>query len=122
MAGGVRIYAVGDVHGRSDLLDPLFALVDADIARRPITRPVYVFLGDYIDRGSGSRETIDRLILKNETSECVFLKGNHESIALKCLTDPSFLDQWLRLGGVETLLSYGVPPDVLARGRSIVEL
>lgn len=122
MAGGVRIYAVGDVHGRSDLLDPLFALVDADIARRPITRPVYVFLGDYIDRGSGSRETIDRLILKNETSECVFLKGNHESIALKCLTDPSFLDQWLRLGGVETLLSYGVLPDVLARGRSIVEL
>lgn len=122
MAEGLRIYAVGDIHGRSDLLAPLFAQVDADIARRPITRPVFVFLGDYIDRGSGSRETIDRLILQNEASECVFLKGNHESIALKCLTDPTLLDQWLRLGGVETLLSYGVPPDVLARGRPIVEL
>ena len=119
---GVRIYAVGDIHGRSDLLDPLFAQVDADIVKRPITRPVYVFLGDYIDRGSNSRETIDRLISHSETSECVFLKGNHEAIALKCLTDSALLDQWLRLGGVETLLSYGVPSDMLARGRPAVEL
>jgi serine/threonine protein phosphatase 1 len=122
LAAGARIYAVGDIHGRADLLDPLFAQVDADIAKRPITRPIYVFLGDYIDRGSGSRETIDRLILHSEDSECVFLKGNHESIALKCLTDPTLLDQWLRLGGVETLLSYGVSPDIVARGRSAIEL
>ena len=59
---GIRIYAVGDVHGRADLLDCLFARIDADVAARPVSRPIEVFLGDYIDRGPASREVIDRLI------------------------------------------------------------
>ena len=87
MPAGLRIYAVGDIHGRLDLLDQLLALTNTDIALRPTVRPVYVFLGDYIDRGSSSRETIDRLIEHGDQQESVFLKGNHEQIAIKCLSD-----------------------------------
>jgi serine/threonine protein phosphatase 1 len=122
LPAGLRIYAVGDVHGRLDLLEKLLARIKTDIALRPTVRPVYVFLGDYIDRGSSSRETIDRLIEHGETHESVFLKGNHEHIAIKCLSDRSRFDQWLRLGGLETLASYGVPPEILANGKQIVEV
>ena len=48
---GIRIYAFGDIHGRSDLLKKMFTVIDADIARNPVDRPIEVFLGDYIDRG-----------------------------------------------------------------------
>jgi serine/threonine protein phosphatase 1 len=119
---GLRIYAVGDIHGRLDLLNELLARIDADIALRPTLRPVYVFLGDYIDRGPSSRETIDRLVEHRETNESVFLRGNHELIAIKCLSDRSLFDQWLRLGGLETLVSYGVSPEVLADGKQISEI
>ena len=122
LPAGLRIYAVGDIHGRLDLLDDLLARISTDIALRPAVRPVYVFLGDYIDRGTWSRETVDRLIEHGETSESVFLKGNHEQIAIQCLSDRSLFDQWLRLGGLETLVSYGVPAETLASARQIAEL
>jgi serine/threonine protein phosphatase 1 len=118
----LRIYAIGDIHGCLDLLNELLARIDTDIALRPTVRPVYVFLGDYIDRGSSSRETIDRLIEHGATHESVFLKGNHELIAIKCLSDRGLIDQWLRLGGLETLVSYGVPAETLANGKQIAEL
>jgi len=119
---GLRIYAVGDIHGRLDLLDELLSRIKADIASPPTSKPVHVFLGDYIDRGPSSRETIDRLIELREAQECVFLKGNHELIALKCLSDRNLFDQWMRLGGVETMMSYGVACGQLASGKPIVEL
>lgn len=122
LPAGLRIYAVGDIHGRLDLLGELLSRIDADLALRPAVRPIFVFLGDYIDRGPRSRETIDRLIEHRGTNECVFLKGNHEQIAIKCLTDPSLFDRWMRLGGVETLVSYGVAPENLVNGKQIVEL
>jgi serine/threonine protein phosphatase 1 len=119
---GVRIYAIGDIHGRLDLLNPLLLNIAADIDRYLPTRSVCVFLGDYVDRGPWSRETIDTLIKFSELRESLFLKGNHEAMAINGLTDPSLFDQWLRVGGVETLTSYGVPAAVLAAGRPIVEL
>lgn len=122
LPAGLRIYAIGDIHGRLDLLDQLLAGTEGDIASRPIARVLYVFLGDYIDRGRQSRETIDRLIAHGETHESVFLKGNHELIALKCLTDRGLFDQWMRLGGRETLISYGVVPEALANERQIAAL
>jgi serine/threonine protein phosphatase 1 len=122
LPAGLRIYAVGDIHGRLDLLNELLARINTDIALRPTPRPLYVFLGDYIDRGSLSRETIDRLIEHGAKHEAIFLKGNHELIAIRCLSDRALFDQWLRLGGLETLVSYGVPAEVLAGGKSIVEL
>jgi serine/threonine protein phosphatase 1 len=118
----LRIYAIGDIHGRLDLLNELLARISADIALRPTARPLHVFLGDYIDRGSASRETIDRLIEHGKMHESVFLKGNHELIAIKCLSDRGLFDQWLRLGGLETLVSYGVPAETLANGKQIAEL
>ena len=122
LPAGLRIYAVGDIHGRLDLLNELLARIKTDIALRPTERSVYVFLGDYIDRGPSSRETIDRLIEHGATHETVFLKGNHELIAIKCLSDRGLFDQWLRLGGMETLVSYSVPAETLASGKQIAEL
>src|SRR5258708_3742249 len=122
LPAGLRIYAVGDIHGRLDLLNELLARITSDIALRPTARPLYVFLGDYIDRGPSSRETIDRLIEHGKAHESVFLKGNHELIAIKCLSDRGLFDQWLRLGGLETLVWYGVPAETLANGKQIAEL
>ena len=122
LPAGQRIYAVGDVHGRLDLLNELLARIDADLAQRPVDRPIFVFLGDYIDRGRSSRETIDRLIERGGTTECVFLKGNHEQIAIRCLTDANLFQRWMRLGGVETLVSYGVIPGSLVDAKKIIEL
>ena len=122
LPAGLRIYAVGDIHGRLDLLDELLARIESDIAERPTARPVFVFLGDYIDRGPSSRETIDRLVAHGAANETVFLRGNHELIAIKCLSDRSLFDQWMRLGGLETLASYGVLPEPRVSGRQIVEL
>jgi serine/threonine protein phosphatase 1 len=111
LADGLRVYAIGDIHGRVDLLNEILSRITADLEQHPAARPIYVFLGDYIDRGKWSRETIDRLIEHAAIHESIFLKGNHELIALNCLSDRSMIDQWLRLGGLETLTSYGVAPE-----------
>ena len=107
---GTRIYVVGDVHGRADLLDQLLRHIDLDLTRRPIHQAIQVFLGDYIDRGPASREVLDRLIERNRTHEMVFLRGNHETFLLEFLENPAVLEEWRRFGGLETLLSYGLKP------------
>jgi serine/threonine protein phosphatase 1 len=122
LPAGLRFYAIGDIHGRLDLLNELLALINHDIALRSTVRPVYIFLGDYIDRGPSSRATVDKLIEHGLTNESIFLKGNHELIALKCLSDRNLFEQWLRLGGLETLISYGLTPESAASGKQIVEL
>ena len=119
---GVRIYAVGDIHGRLDLLNELLARIEDDLSARPVIRPVFIFLGDYIDRGPSSRETINRLIEHAGTKESVFLKGNHEQIAISCLRDRGLFERWMRLGGFETLVSYGITPGPLSDDRQIVRL
>ena len=105
---GLRIYAVGDVHGRADLLAPLLARIDADLSAHPIAQPCQVFLGDYIDRGPHSRQVIDLLIARRRRHRMLFLKGNHEDFALEFLSDPTKLSEWKQVGGLSTLLSYGV--------------
>jgi serine/threonine protein phosphatase 1 len=107
---GRRIYAVGDIHGRADLLSELFVRIDDDLKARPTIDSVQVFLGDYIDRGPNSRQVIDLLIARRRRRNVLFLKGNHEDCALRFLTDPTVLPAWLSIGGVNTLLSYGVMP------------
>ena len=107
-AGGV-IYAVGDVHGRHDLLTRLLDRIFEDAAAYEAT-PTIVFLGDYIDRGEHARDTIDLLIKLAERpeAETVFLMGNHEQMLLHFLHEPSSGSRWLRYGGLQTLMSYGV--------------
>jgi Calcineurin-like phosphoesterase len=111
---GIRIYAIGDIHGRADLLDRMLKQIDADLAENTPRHAIQVFLGDYIDRGPASREVLDLLIERESTHEIVFLKGNHESLLTRFATDPSILDDWQRLGGLETLMSYGITPSINA--------
>ena len=65
--GGIRIYAIGDIHGRVDLLDELLSRIDADLTTNPISIGIEVYLGDYIDRGPASREVLDRLVVRART-------------------------------------------------------
>jgi serine/threonine protein phosphatase 1 len=106
---GIRIYAIGDLHGRADLLTRLLSWIDADLTARPISRPIQVFLGDYIDRGPSSRKVIDCLIERSLHHETVCLKGNHEVMLTEFLRDPAVLREWQEFGGIQTLLSYGIP-------------
>ena len=106
---GCRVYAVGDIHGRVDLLDRLLRLIASDMEDAADKQVNLVFLGDYVDRGLHSREVIDRLTaLKAQTTGLRFLMGNHEQAMLQFLDDSSIGHVWLEYGGLETLQSYGV--------------
>lgn len=109
---GRRVYAVGDVHGRADLLDRLVNSILEDTARGGFEgKPVLIFLGDYVDRGFQSKDVIDILLSeKLSPFETYYLKGNHEAAMLQFLHDPSIGPRWAEFGGVETLVSYGVRP------------
>jgi serine/threonine protein phosphatase 1 len=117
LPGGLRVYAIGDVHGRADLLKNLFALIDADLARRPSARAQQIMLGDYIDRGPASREVIDLILARAAQHEVVALKGNHDAFVLQALDDPAAMGDWLMMDGVETLASYGLTSANVARSR-----
>jgi serine/threonine protein phosphatase 1 len=109
---GIRIYAVSDIHGCADLLQDVFAAIDHHLARAGPVRALHVFLGDYIDRGPASRQTIDLLIERGRRHECIFLKGNHEAFLFEVLQDASRLQSWKEYGGFQTLMSYGLTPSI----------
>lgn len=105
------IYAIGDVHGRDDLLERLHFQIVADAERRyPGRARKIVHLGDYVDRGPGSAAAIDRLIGGVKDFECICLKGNHEDMMLSYLETGERWDaeRWLANGGRMTLASYGL--------------
>jgi serine/threonine protein phosphatase 1 len=105
---GTRVYAIGDIHGRADLLMAMFAAIDDNLKAYPVARPIHVLLGDYIDRGPSSKQVIDCILARQKRHAMVCLKGNHETYAAQFLEDPAILPEWRRLGGVATLASYGV--------------
>lgn len=115
---GRLIYAVGDVHGRHDLLARLIERIVADAARLGVP-PRIIFLGDYIDRGEGAREAIELLagLAGQGGADCVFLMGNHEQMLLRFLREPASGGRWLRYGGLQTLMSYGVAEAASLRAR-----
>ena len=107
----MRIYAVGDIHGRADLLKRLMRKIEEDARAAPEARKLLIFLGDYVDRGFQSKDVIDFLIEGDFSRfETYFLRGNHEAAFETFLSDPSFGPQWARFGGAETLMSYGIQP------------
>jgi diadenosine tetraphosphatase ApaH/serine/threonine PP2A family protein phosphatase len=114
---GQLLYAVGDIHGRLDLLENLLGLIELDArASRHADRRTLVFLGDYVDRGPDSRGVVERLITGlPQGFDTYFLKGNHEAILLDFLEDAWRLDHWLMNGGEETMGSYGVDAERLAQ-------
>ena len=110
---GHRVYAVGDVHGRLDLLDRLLARIDANDALRPRAATTIVFLGDLVDRGPESAAVIDRVLeLRDEGRDVRCIMGNHEETFLAALDGKeNALRFFIRIGGQETILSYGVSED-----------
>jgi len=105
---GQFVVAVGDVHGRLDLVEMLWHQIDAASRLSSARQRTLIFVGDYIDRGMHSAELIDRLLEGFPGFETIYLKGNHDETLLQFLTDPTIGEVWRNFGGLETLRSYGV--------------
>jgi len=114
---GQRIYAIGDVHGRDDLLAALHADIASDLAARPVAGATLVHLGDYVDRGPDSKAVLARIAGPPPAPglSVVNLSGNHEDMMLAALAvDPAAAEHWLINGGSATLACWGIGPDVPA--------
>ena len=108
LPAGRRLYCIGDIHGRLDLLDELHGMIRADAEGFEGGKGI-VYLGDYIDRGAQSKQVLDLLIGQPmDGFDVVHLLGNHEQAMLDFLAQPQSAAAWLNFGGQVTLLSYGV--------------
>ncbi|TLG74107.1 metallophosphoesterase [Methylocystis sp. B8] len=105
---GMRLYAIGDIHGRADLLHVLSEAIAEDLAANPCRQAVTIFVGDYIDRGLGPNGVLKRLSVGDFPTPIVTLRGNHEEALLRFLDDSAALDDWVTNGALTTLHSYGV--------------
>lgn len=106
---GMRIYAIGDVHGCLDALTGTHRAIEADLAARPAEDWRVIHLGDYVDRGPDSRGVIDFLAGCAADPRMLFLRGNHDAMFAGALDgDRKLTETWLNNGGVETLESYGL--------------
>jgi len=105
---GTRYYAVGDIHGRLDLYETMIAAIDAEIAAAPGLDHRVVLLGDLVDRGPDSAGVVARTRLWQETRNVRVLAGNHEEMFLAAFEKPEALRHFLKHGGRETMLSYGL--------------
>lgn len=128
---GLRAYAIGDVHGRLDLLTELLERIESDNASRGEARTFLVFLGDLVDRGPDSRGVVEFLMrYEPGFAQTVFLKGNHEEFLLRVLAgEEDTVTSWLPYGGYECADSYGVskgwtlnatPAEIVARLQASV--
>lgn len=121
-----RIYAVGDIHGRADLLEQMHNRIALDAETVPATvDKVIVYLGDYVDRGPQSRAVLDILINHPmEDFRKIFLMGNHDRMMLGFLAGSGAGSLWARHGGLATLSSYGFYPafDTIGNARKMEEL
>lgn len=108
------VYAVGDIHGRSDLLAELLRKIEADAAETDAAKKTLIFIGDYVDRGPDTSGVVETLLhALPESFSAQFLKGNHEQLLLDFLDDPCRLDHWRMNGGEPTMASYGVDVESL---------
>jgi serine/threonine protein phosphatase 1 len=123
---GYRAYAVGDIHGRLDLLNRLLAAIEEDLDRRPARKTLLIFLGDLIDRGPDSRGVVERLrTYRRDGVRPYFLAGNHEEVLLRLLAgERGILESWLKYGGAECLRSYGCDSAAFAgqSERAVLEM
>jgi serine/threonine protein phosphatase 1 len=107
---GERIYAIGDVHGRLDCLNTLLARIHADDAAWGPADTTLIFLGDLMDRGAESKGVIERAMEIADERHTIFLMGNHEEIFINAWEgDRRAAALFHRVGGRETMMSYGVP-------------
>jgi serine/threonine protein phosphatase 1 len=118
MPGTERLYVIGDIHGRADLLERMIDLIARDLQAAPARNSLTVTIGDYIDRGPDSRGVLERLPANPFPGDFIALKGNHEALLAQFLHEPAAAEHWRRLGGLETLHSYGVDVGPLMHGRN----
>ncbi|WP_291573451.1 metallophosphoesterase, partial [Bradyrhizobium sp.] len=114
------MYVIGDIHGRLDLLDRVITAICRDVEEHG-SQALTITLGDYIDRGPSSRGVLDRLHANPFPTRYIALKGNHEVLLESFLADSMVGEQWRRLGGLETMHSYGVPVSGLMLGKNYKE-
>lgn len=118
---GMRVYAIGDIHGRADLLQRMYSTIIEDAASAaPGTRIAVVLLGDLVDRGMQSRQVIELAMAPALPSDytVTVLLGNHERMLLDFIESGKGAEAWLATGGAATLASYGCAPPAGLTGRS----
>ena len=109
---GVRVYAIGDVHGRNDLLLKLLDQIGSDDTARGAADTQIIFLGDLVDRGDDSAGVIETAMrLRAADTDVRFLLGNHEEVFIQACRqrDLKTLRFFLKIGGDATLQSYPIP-------------
>lgn len=112
LPAGQRVYAIGDIHGRNDLLRKIITLIEADESQRGTCDTTIIFLGDLVDRGDDSAGVIETARALAGRRKVRFLAGNHEEMLMGSIEREETLRHFLRHGGRETLLSYGLPQPV----------
>ena len=106
---GLRLYAIGDVHGCLRMLEGVHGWIEADLAARPAQDWRIIHVGDYVDRGPDNRGTIDYLIGRDTDPRVICLRGNHDQLFLDALAgDLRTMEIWLANGGLETLRDYDI--------------
>ncbi len=108
MPEGMRYYVIGDIHGRLDLYDALLAAIEEDDAQRGQHQTEVILLGDLVDRGPESAGVIARTREWQEKRTVRVLAGNHEEMFLEAFEKPDVLRHFLKHGGRETIMSYGI--------------
>lgn len=103
---GERIYAIGDVHGRADLLSRLIEKIELDESGREPAATTIIFLGDLIDRGPDSADVIEQVITLSGRRNVRTIAGNHEEMFLASFESDAILRKFLEYGGRDTILSY----------------
>ena len=120
LPAGQRVYAIGDVHGCFERLVAMHEQIAADLAERPVEHAVLIHLGDYVDRGMESAQVVEWLVAGPPVpvQQVVNLMGNHEHMMLAAIAqaDAEAADLWLRNGGADSLMSWGVARTVPAAG------
>lgn len=111
---GERVYAVGDIHGRVDLFEHIIRRIDEDDRRRGRAHTRVVLLGDLVDRGADSAAVVARAREWAARRDVTIIQGNHEEMLLASRHDQDALRGFLKFGGMETILSYGVDPREVA--------
>jgi serine/threonine protein phosphatase 1 len=125
LSGPRRIYAIGDIHGRLDLFEQLLAKIDADDTARGETDTHLILLGDLVDRGPDSAGVVERAMQLCASGKCRVLIGNHEEVLIRTWEgDRRIAGLFARIGGRETLLSYGVSEEAYEAAdlQELVEL
>lgn len=115
---GERVYAIGDIHGRLDLFEALIVKIEMQETALPRARTSIILLGDLVDRGPDSAMVVETARQWSHRRVLHILCGNHEEMFLRSFTDKKVLRHFLRFGGSETLVSYGIGKKFMKKAKT----